>query len=435
MDGLAEYERYKILAPIGTGGMADVFLGVHLGEQQFRQLVVIKRIRPDFLENQQARQMFVDEAMTVASLSHPNIVQIHDLRELDGRLCIAMEYVDGETLSFLLRQLAQMGQRLPLDVACKLMIQASEGLHAAHTATDEAGRPLGLVHRDISPHNLMVDRNGYLKVIDFGIAKSRLQSEKTAPGTVKGKLSYLSPEHFKREVDARSDIYALGLVFFELVTGRKAVEGGDLSLERLMHVVLTRPLPPVSQIVPGVPKALDAVLAKATAKRRQDRYPDAEAFAADIRAVGYRHDGVATHAGVQAWLQATFESCLEERRVLARKLLSKTEAQVVQPSSVPSVASPPKTAALEARVREIEQEHRLTKRLGWAVALLAIGLGPGLWLGSLTREPRLPPGVSAPPRAPATPAEAHAGAFHGPPAPAAPAVAAPAARMTSTLAP
>ncbi|MCA9547141.1 MAG: serine/threonine protein kinase, partial [Myxococcales bacterium] len=163
------YERYQKLALIGSGGMAEVFLGVQLGDEAFHQLVVIKRIRPDFLGQAQAQRMFVDEARTVAKLSHPNIVRIHDLRALDDGLCIAMEYVDGESLSALLRVLAQRGERLPCPIACRLMVQACDALHAAHTAVDSQGLPLGLVHRDVSPNNLMLDRSGFLKVIDFGI--------------------------------------------------------------------------------------------------------------------------------------------------------------------------------------------------------------------------------------------------------------------------
>lgn len=418
MEALAGYERYQVLARIGSGGMADVFLGVHLGEQQFRHLVVIKRIRPDFLENPQARKMFVDEAMTVANLSHPNIVKIHDLREIDGALCIAMEYVDGETLSFLLRRLRKAETRVPLDVACALVIQACEGLQAAHTAADAHGTPLGLVHRDISPHNLMLDRNGYLKIIDFGIAKSRLQSEKTMPGTVKGKFSYLSPDHFKQTVDARSDLYALGLVFFEMLTGRKAVKGRDLTFEQVMHVVLTQPVPPVSQLVPGVPPAFDAVLAKATAKDRDQRYANAEAFAADLRATAAAHGELASSARVRTWMQANFTACIEERRALERKLLTEAERIATQPSlrlrpdppsmpirpysddedsraslslsrsaSMSQQTSLPEISSLETRMLEIERGQRRFAWMGWVVALVAVALGFGLWLGSRGSTP------------------------------------------------
>lgn len=408
---LEHFERYQILARVGSGGMADVFLGVHLGEQQFRHLVVIKRIRPDFIKNKVARQMFVDEALTVANISHPHIVQIHDLRELDSGLCIAMEYVNGETLSFLLKQLNKMGRRIPLDVACKIMIEACEGLHAAHTAMGHDGELLNLVHRDISPHNLMLNRNGYLKIIDFGIAKSRLQGDKTIPGTVKGKYSYLSPDHFQQSVDHRSDIYALGLVFFEMLTGHKAVESKDMSLQQLMQVVLTRPLPKVSQLVSGVPIAFDEVLARATAKDHADRHQDAESLAADIRSAAARYDGVATNARVRTWMERTFKACLENRIKLEKKLLGEAKRMVTQPGirlapdqlpiqehpcedgaceiddapmdllSVAPTPSPIGTAHHIIDQTEMTQMQRFAW-FGWVVALVVIVLVIGVWLGS-----------------------------------------------------
>ncbi len=327
MENFPVQEQYQILARLGSGGMADVYLGIQRGVQSFRQLVVIKRIRPQFVEDLRARQMFIDEALTIASLHHPHIVGIHDLRQLDESLCIAMEYVDGENLTFLLGKLYQRKERMPLSIAAKIIIEACEGLHAAHTACTPEGDPLNLVHRDISPHNLMLDRNGYLKIIDFGIAKSRLQAEKTTPGTIKGKFSYLSPDHFQSDIDARSDIYALGLVFFEMLTGQKAVRSSELSLEQLMDVVLHRPLPPVSHINNQLPPDLDPIIARATAKDREQRYPSAEELANDIRSILLNHGGTATNSQVKRWFHENFKSCIKNRKALEARLLAEADEE------------------------------------------------------------------------------------------------------------
>ncbi|MBU1896216.1 serine/threonine protein kinase [Myxococcota bacterium] len=341
--------------------MADVFLGIQRGVQSFRQLVVIKRIRDQFITDPHALQMFIDEALTVASLSHPHIVAIHDLREIENSLCIAMEYVDGETLTFLLNQLHRKRAQMPLDIAAKIVIEACEALNAAHTALGADGEPLNLIHRDVTPHNLMLDRNGYLKIIDFGIAKSRLQEEKTTPGMVKGKFSYLSPDHFQSTIDARSDIYSLGLVFFELVTSQRAIKASELSFEQLMRVVLNQPLPPASEINDQLPKGIDAVLAKATAKDRDKRYLDAEAFADDIRALMRDNGGIATNARMRAWMQEHFSQCIANRQALERRLLKEADEQSKQMSlsapNIPEEAHPceGQEACAPVRVRSKEE--------------------------------------------------------------------------------
>jgi serine/threonine protein kinase len=182
-------ERYQLLAKLGSGGMADVFLAVQLGVEDFKRLVVLKRIHSHWLGQRDSFKMFIDEAQLVATLNHPHIVKIYDLTWMGSDVCIAMEYVDGESLAFVIRSLREQGERIPLPVVFKIVTEACDALSYVHAATMQDGEPLNLVHRDICPQNLLLDSNGYIKVIDFGIARSIGSNvDNTSPGVLKGKL-------------------------------------------------------------------------------------------------------------------------------------------------------------------------------------------------------------------------------------------------------
>ena len=340
LSGQAMSDRYQFLAKLGSGGMAEVFLGVQRGEKSFRRLVVIKKIRKQFLGHAQAQQMFVDEARTAASLHHPHIVQIFDLSRHGPDLCIAMEYVDGESLAYLLKTLLRAQKRFPLDVVAKLMVDACDALEYAHTARTPEGEPLDLVHRDISPHNLMLDNNGYLKVIDFGIAKSSVQLEMTSPGMLKGKFSYLAPDRFKyKQTDRRSDIYALGLVFFELLTLRRAIDVVNHSFDQVVSKVLNEEIPAPSTIDSTIPAEIDAIVATATSRDRQQRYQTAEEMGNDLRSVMGRLGGLAPNTQVRAWYHEHFAERIAKRRQLEQQ--AATNERLMQDSASASVQSQP----------------------------------------------------------------------------------------------
>ncbi len=323
--------RYRLVAKLGSGGMADVFLGVQLGEQEFERLVVIKKVHAAGMavENMDALKMFVDEARLVATLNHPHVVKVYDLARQDDGIFIAMEYVDGETFAYMIKSLLKSNERIPLPVACRLMIQACEALHYAHAAATPDGTPLNLIHRDIDVQNLMCDRNGYLKIIDFGIAKSESQTEMTAPGLFKGKLSYVAPDLFKfKNIDKRVDIYSLGLVFYAMVTRKKPYPfKKDVSLAEVIDRILKERLPPLSSIDSTLPRALDEVISKATNKERDQRYHSAEEFAEAIRIFAKEHGGTATTADVKRWFQDQFAERIQQRREFERTALKKAKAQ------------------------------------------------------------------------------------------------------------
>lgn len=330
--GIEELQsRYRLIAKLGSGGMADVFLAVQLGEQEFERLVVIKKVHASGLnlQNMDAMRMFVDEARTVAALNHPHIVKVYDLNRHSEEIFITMEYVDGESMAYMVKSLASQSERIPLPVICRLMVQACEALHYAHTAATPEGGALNLVHRDIDLQNLMVDSNGYLKVIDFGIAKTTTQTELTAPGMFKGKLSYTAPDMFRfKNIDHRVDIYSLGLVLFALVTRKKPFPfKPNVSLAEVIERILKEKLPPLAAIDSTLPSALNDIIGKATHKDRELRYQTCEEYAEDLRLFAKSHGGLATTSDVKRWFHDQFSDRIAKRRDFERAALKKAKAK------------------------------------------------------------------------------------------------------------
>ncbi|WP_394821690.1 serine/threonine-protein kinase [Pendulispora albinea] len=259
-------DRYELLRPIAHGGMASVWLACLHGACNFEKLVAVKTILPQYASDVRFREMFLDEARLAACIKHPNVVQILDLAEFGGVLYQAMEWVDGESLSKIMRVLQAQRTRqnaLPLGIALRIMADISAGLHVAHDLSNAEGKHLGVVHRDISPQNILVSINGIPKLIDFGIAKARdrVACETTA-GVVKGKLRFMAPEQaMGKKVDRRSDVWALGAVTYYLLTGNSPYEG-DNQLATLRMLTSGEPPPPLP---PTYPRRIDAICQKAMA--------------------------------------------------------------------------------------------------------------------------------------------------------------------------
>src|SRR5450755_3544009 len=218
---------YELLRRLATGGMAEVYLARRAGPHGFQKLMALKRILPQFARDADFVAMFVDEARVCARLGHPNIVQVFDFGEQDGELYMAMEFVDGTTGAKLIRAAAGRGEDIPLEVSLHVTLSVLRGLEYAHGARDDQGRPLYLVHRDVSPGNVLIDRSGAVKLTDFGIARAAEFERRTDAGQLKGKLGYMSPEQVVgKELDARSDLFTLGIVFAEMLTLRPLFSGG-----------------------------------------------------------------------------------------------------------------------------------------------------------------------------------------------------------------
>jgi len=274
--------KYQLIRKLATGGMAEVFLAKAAGPMGFEKTLVVKRILPHLAEDPDFVEMFLGEAKLAAQLNHPNIVQIFDFGETDGEYFLAMEYIDGPNLRVLLKRAQSAGLELPAAVCARLIATACEGLAFAHDFADpETGELLGLIHRDISPDNILVSRQGAVKVVDFGIAKAAGQSHKTQSGVIKGKLAYMPPEQVRaKPLDRRVDVYALGVVLYELLTAQKPFDSTtDAST---MQAILFEPMVPAVQHRPELPEPLQLILERALAKDREQRYPDCLALAADL---------------------------------------------------------------------------------------------------------------------------------------------------------
>ena len=272
-----DFGKYILLRRLASGGMGEIFLA---RRRESRELLVIKRILSHHLDKPEYLKMFYSEAQLVRSLNHQNIIQIYEVGEFEGNHYIAMEYVRGRSLREIIDQLRAQGQGMPIDYALRIAIQLCEGLHYAHAAQDASGRPMGIIHRDINPQNVLVSYDGSLKIIDFGIAKSEMTSVQTATGTIKGKFVYMSPEQSAAEdIDQRSDLFSLGIVLYELLTLENpfARQNVVLSLEAIQQ----REISILSELRPDG-SAFDHILVKALKKKPAARYQTASDMAGDL---------------------------------------------------------------------------------------------------------------------------------------------------------
>lgn len=266
--------RYRALGRIGTGGMAEVLLGRMSGPFGFERPVVIKRILPHFASEERFRTMFLDEARTVAKISHPNVVQVFDLGHEDESLFLVMEYLEGESLSSVLKRLVARKRRLEYAVYAHVIAEACAGLAAAHALKDASGTPRPVIHRDISPSNIFLTYDGSVKVIDFGIALDADRQSQTEPGHIKGKCAYMSPEQVRgKRLDPRSDVFAMGVVLYELTCGRRLFKR-KTQTETLLSL-LNDPVVPPSRLLSDYPKQLEAVCLKSLSRNPAGRYANA----------------------------------------------------------------------------------------------------------------------------------------------------------------
>jgi serine/threonine protein kinase len=268
------FGKYELLKKVGLGGMAELFLARQSGIEGFEKLIVIKRILPHLADSAEFIQMFLNEARLAARLTHPNVVQIYDLGRVGGQYFIAMEYVNGVDLSRVLKKERKARRFVPTEHAVKMMSYVCEALTYAHSHTDVRGNPLSIVHRDISPHNVLVAFDGGVKITDFGIAKAATQAVKTKAGTLKGKYYYMSPEQcLGRKMDHRSDIFSAGILLYQMMTGRLPFRG-DSEFSVLHAIVHDAPRPP-SVHREDFPAGLYPILERSMAKHAEDRYDTA----------------------------------------------------------------------------------------------------------------------------------------------------------------
>ena len=311
------FGKYLLLRQLAIGGMAEVYLARQSGPAGFEKECVIKRILPALAADQQFVSMFLDEARIAARLSHPNIVQIYDLGSVsEGDYFLAMEHVHGVDLQQIEEAESARGGRMPLAVAVRIVSNVAEGLEHAHRATDGRGQALGLVHRDVTPSNVICSFDGVAKILDFGIAKAVAKKGRTEVGVIKGKIPYMSPEQVQGEpLDFRSDIFSLGTMLYELTTGHKPFEGegpADLS----MKILNTEPHPP-DFYVDRFPPSLKEVITRAMAKKPADRFQSARELSEALEEF-LLHAGIrCTSHDIAAYLDGLFPGMRDKARAEA----------------------------------------------------------------------------------------------------------------------
>jgi serine/threonine-protein kinase len=302
---LRPYGQYMLVRKLAEGGMAEIFLAKRLGADGFERNVVIKRMLPHLSALPDFVEMFRDEARLAAKLQHPNVVQIHELGEIEGCYYICMEYLPGEDFSTTVRTSSYRGEYVPVPLVMRVLADAARGLHYAHDFTDESGNPLNIVHRDISPSNLYVTYEGQVKVLDFGIAKAESRLAQTRTGVVKGKYVYMAPEQARGgAVDRRADVFSLGVSLYEAVTHvRPFARDNDLAV---LNALLDGDFQPPRALRPDLSPDLEAVILKAMAYEPAHRYATAGEFADALEALLARESNRPTGSTLAAYLRQSF---------------------------------------------------------------------------------------------------------------------------------
>jgi serine/threonine protein kinase len=309
--------RYRVVDEIGIGGMASVHLARMDGPGGFQKWVAIKRIHPHLVEDESFVNMFLDEARVAARISHPNVATVFELGKHEDTYWIAMEYLHGEPLREVMRRTEEIGQPMPPEIACRVIADAAEGLHSAHELLGKNGEKLGLVHRDVTPHNLFVTYDGTTKVVDFGIAKFSSRMANTRAGTLKGKLAYMSPEQVAGEpIDRRTDVFALGVVLWELTTGQRLfrMESDLDTLAKVQECNVPRP----STLVRGYPIDLEKIVMKGLAKTKNERYRTAREFSRALQSLLMRRGLFIASDEVSAYMQSVFGDRIQKREAHLR---------------------------------------------------------------------------------------------------------------------
>ncbi len=321
--------RYELLSRVGRGGMANVWAARHRGAHGFSRIVALKTMLPELSDDADFQRMFLSEATLAARIRHPNVLETVDLGEEKGVLYIAMEWMDGETLSAIMKS-ARLQGAVPLPIALKLIIDACAGAHAAHELCDDEDRPLGLVHRDVSPPNVLVSYSGIVKLADFGVAKTiEVNNALTPGGHVKGKLRYMAPEQLLgAEIDRRTDLFALGISLYQLTTGRHPWPGNTAAVT--MRKIVSETATPPSSFVESYPAELERIVLKALQRNPAERFQTAAEMALTIEQFARSAGAVATTREVGAYVTELLGARGAARRNALRKALCDIDTRGVR---------------------------------------------------------------------------------------------------------
>jgi len=296
---------YEILRQLARGGMAELFLARTVGPESFEKLVVLKKILPKFADNPKFVRLFLDEARLAAALDHPHIAHVYDLGKLETSYFFTMEYVHGQDLHATAKRVSRLGKRIPIGHAVQLAHAVASALHYAHQRRASDGSLLGIVHRDVSPSNVLIAYDGAIKLVDFGVAKAATSTVKTRTGTLKGKISYMSPEQAKGSpIDGRSDVFALGIVLWEMVTSHRLFKAEN-DLATIQRIINSEAQPP-TELREDCPPELETIILKALAVDVNERYQTAEELQLDLEELAREHKLVQSTVALRAYMHELF---------------------------------------------------------------------------------------------------------------------------------
>ena len=365
---------YTLLAKLATGGMAEIWLARQSGLRGFERIVVVKRIIESLSQDESFVEMFLDEARIIVQLTHPNIVQVFDLGEHAGAYYIAMEYLAGENLATVARAATKAGQQLSAETAVKLIVAALEGLDHAHTRTGVDGQPLNIVHRDISPQNIVLTWEGQVKLVDFGIARAANRATQTQGQQLKGKFAYMAPEQAEgHDLDGRADVFAMGIVLWELVT-HKRLHTSDDSIQILKSLISEQPVPRALERSPKVDPELSDILDKALQKNVEDRYPDAHAFKAALEGWLRERGGGPSTGELSKMMHQLFATRIKERKAL----IENAAKGVTAPLAESDALKPTTNRTMPGQTGFLEKNGKLVAML-FAMLVLLTFVGVLTW--------------------------------------------------------
>jgi serine/threonine protein kinase len=433
--------RFLLVRRLAIGGMAEIYLAHTRGIEGFEKFVVLKRILPQFAANEEFIKMFTDEARIAATLHHPNVAQVYEIGQAGGSYFFTMEYVHGEDVRNIIKQSIRSGRPIPLEHAIFIVLGTAAGLHYAHEKKTPRGEPLGIVHRDVSPSNVLVTFDGCVKLVDFGIAKAASRQVETRTGTLKGKLAYMSPEQCRGEpLDRRSDVFAIGILLYELTTGTKLFNG-DTEFA-IMNQIVNQDVPPPSLLRADFPSGLEPILLKALKRNRDERYASGQELQVDLENFAREQKMVISPVAVTRYMEELFGKRAEAWRdcvipddppsgaVVETMILESDEPAPPQPShsgrrsavhSVPTVDD--EALDGEAQYDDAEQAEllddgsfleepqppsRLAQHGRLALALVTVAglaIGGTLFFSGPRAPATAPPQTAARPRAAATPGD------------------------------
>ncbi|MBX3189367.1 MAG: serine/threonine protein kinase [Labilithrix sp.] len=334
-DGEGErLDRFELIAELASGGMATVFLARLSGVAGFQRLVAIKRLHPHLAREPEFVEMFLDEARLAARIHHPNVVPIQEVGESNQGYYLVMDYVEGDTLARILARAAKAASKVPYGVTIRILLDTLAGLHAAHELKDDHGEPLHIVHRDVSPQNILVGVDGVARVVDFGVARAASRLSTTRSGQLKGKLAYMAPEQARgaSTVDRRADIFSCGIVLWEALAIKRLFKG-DGEADTLNRVLYDT-IPPPTTVRPDIPRSLEAVCMKALSRDIDKRFATAQDFADELETAARALSCVGSVRDVATCLEQVIGADLSQQRDAVRAWLARSE---------PSASNPPRS--------------------------------------------------------------------------------------------